>query len=166
MHSIDNLVLSQITIILFDCDSRWPDRWPDQESQVKGLHFLLLTLQRVINCFIITLFSQYCKFIGKPPNTNSNAYFDRTWTEPMILDIQGKLGSECLYLYVCFFNKLNGFFCFCMSMCLFVCFLYVLELSRSSSKSCNSSFDSDAKLLAAIVAKHNWGVQREWREKI
>jgi hypothetical protein len=44
--------------------------------------------------------------------------------------------------------------------------LYVLELSRSSSKSCNSSFDSDAKLLAAIVAKHNWGVQREWREKI
>jgi hypothetical protein len=63
-----------------DCDSRWPDQWPDQESQVKGPHFLLLTLQRVINCFIITLFSQYCKFIGKPPNTNSNAYFDRTWT--------------------------------------------------------------------------------------
>jgi hypothetical protein len=48
VHSIDNLVLSQITIILFDCDLRWPDRWSDQESQVKGPHFLLLTLQRVI----------------------------------------------------------------------------------------------------------------------
>ena len=46
----------------------------------------------------------------------------------MILDIKGKQDLNCLY--VCFFNK-----CFCMYM--FVCFfLYVFELSRSSSNDC------------------------------
>jgi hypothetical protein len=30
------------------------------------------------------------QFIGKPPNANFKVYFDRTWTEPMIFDIQDK----------------------------------------------------------------------------
>jgi hypothetical protein len=50
------------------------DHW---RSQVKDPHFLLLTSHRVINCFIITLFSYCCKFIVKPSNTNFIVYFDR-----------------------------------------------------------------------------------------
>jgi hypothetical protein len=43
-------------------DLTWPRptaevRSRQPESQIKGPHFILLTLQRVINCFIITLFS-------------------------------------------------------------------------------------------------------------
>jgi hypothetical protein len=88
-----------------------------RESQVKGPYFLLLTPQRVINCFIITLFSQ-C--------------FDRTWTEPMILDIKGKQAlNACTYMYV---FLINVFVCICV--CLGGFFVYVFELSRSSSNAC------------------------------
>jgi hypothetical protein len=68
-----------------DYDSSWP-AWPrpmaevrlgHRESHVEVPHFLSLTTHRVINCFIITLFSYCCKFIVKPSNTNFIVYFDR-----------------------------------------------------------------------------------------
>ena len=57
-----------------------------RDSQINGPYFLLLTPQRLINRFIITLFSKCCKFIGEPwpSNTNIKVIFYRTWTEPML----------------------------------------------------------------------------------
>ena len=41
---------------------------------VTGPHFLVFISQR-----------EFCKLIGEPSNTNFEVYFDRTWTEPMIV---------------------------------------------------------------------------------
>jgi hypothetical protein len=51
-------------------------------------------------------------------------YFDKTWTEPMIIDIQGK--QVVMLVSICmFFNKLNdSVVCVCVCVCLFC--LYVL----------------------------------------
>ena len=51
-------------------DLTWPDRERTllgqvSESQIKGIHFLLLTSQRVINCFIISLFENHQILISK-----------------------------------------------------------------------------------------------------
>jgi hypothetical protein len=47
------------------------------------------------------------QFIGKPPNANFKVYFDRTWTEPMIFDIQDKQALNAwAYMYVFLINKM------------------------------------------------------------
>ena len=65
-----------------DCDSRWPDLTEVMPGR-QGSSFPAIALTKS-NCFITTIFFWWCKF-RKPPNTNFNVYFCRTWTEPMLL---------------------------------------------------------------------------------
>ena len=101
-HIMQLITLCEVNSRKCGSEVTWPERGQrptsgHSESQINCPYFLLLT-------------SQCYRFIGEQSDINFKVYFDKLWTEPMILDSHAKQTlNVCPYMY--YFHEIK---CVCV----------------------------------------------------